>query len=188
MNTKEVKNNRNIEIEKMPNTSSFKKYLPNIVYGGSDGAVSYFTLMAGAYGAGMPIKMLIAIGVSNVAADAFSMASADYLSEDSKGKTNKKESLKKAFATFISFILLGCLPLAPTFYAFMTTSADSKLSLPIFLASTFMTFIGFTYIGYLRGTILRRPLFKTILQSAIICSTSAAVAYFIGEYVTKVLM
>ena len=39
------------------------KYLPSIVYGGSDGAVSYFTLMAGAYGAGRSIKMLIEIGV-----------------------------------------------------------------------------------------------------------------------------
>lgn len=191
---------------------NLKKYLPSFVYGGSDGAVSYFTLMAGAYGAGMPINMLIAIGISNVIADAFSMASADYLSEDSKStnikhhinitddiqdnKTqyksilpnlNLSEEFKNAIVTFFSFIALGLFPLAPTIYAYWTLPSDNTLPGYIFLLSCIFTFFGFTYIGYLRGKVLKRDLLHTILQSIIVCSVSAFVAYFIGEYVANIL-
>lgn len=166
---------------------NLKKYLPSFVYGGSDGAVSYFTLMAGAYGAGMTIKMLIAIGVSNVIADAFSMATADYLSEDSKPNKNQKEEIKNAFITFAAFIILGLFPLAPTLYAYYTLPLDTTLPSHIFLLSCILTFLGFTYIGYLRGKILNRKLLNTIVQSIFICSISAIVAYYIGEYVANIL-
>jgi VIT1/CCC1 family predicted Fe2+/Mn2+ transporter len=164
-----------------------KKYLPSIVYGGSDGAVSYFTLMAGAYGAGLPIKMLIAIGVSNVVADAFSMATADYLSEDSKDDSNRIDDLKNASVTFISFIILGLFPLAPTLYSFFTLPLNSPLPLNMFIVSCVLTLLGFTYIGYLRGRILKRNLLNTILQSVLICTISATVAYVLGEYVAQML-
>lgn len=164
-----------------------KKYLPSIVYGGSDGAVSYFTLMAGAYGAGVPIKILIAIGVSNVIADAFSMATADYLSEDSRVNITFKEEEISAFVTFISFALIGCFPLAPSIYAYYTLPANSTLPLSMFLLSTVLTLVGFTYIGYLRGKILRRNIYRTVLQSIIICSVSAGIAFYVGEYVARLI-
>jgi VIT1/CCC1 family predicted Fe2+/Mn2+ transporter len=167
--------------------NTLTKYLPSFVYGGSDGAVSYFTLMAGAYGAGMSIKMLIAIGVSNVIADAFSMATADFLAEDSRISSNKIEELKSATVTFSAFIVLGLFPLAPTLYAYFKLPLDSTLPLNMFLLSTFLTFIGFTYIGYLRGKILKRNILNTVLQSVVICSVSASVAYFIGEYISKII-
>jgi VIT1/CCC1 family predicted Fe2+/Mn2+ transporter len=166
---------------------TLRKYLPSIVYGGSDGAVSYFTLMAGAYGAGLSIKMLIAIGVSNVIADAFSMATADYLSEDSKIGAIEKEEFLNALITFISFVLIGCFPLAPSVWAYYTLPSDATLPLSMFLLSTILTIIGFSYIGYLRGKILRRNLYTTILQSVIICSVSASVAYWLGEVVAKMI-
>ncbi len=167
--------------------TSIKKYLPSIVYGGSDGAVSYFTLMAGAYGAGVPIKILIAIGLSNVIADAFSMATADYLSEDSKTGTNEKLARKNAIVTFVSFVTLGLLPLIPTVYSYFTLPPDATLPLNMFLLSSLLTLAGFTYIGYLRGKVLNRDLISTIAQSIFICSTSAAVAYFIGEYLSRII-
>ena len=166
---------------------TIKKYLASIVYGGSDGAVSYFTLMAGAYGAGLPIKMLIAIGVSNVVADAFSMATADFLSEDSKINVTKKEGETSALVTFIAFVILGCFPLAPSIYAYYTLPADSTLPLSMFILSTGLTLLGFTYIGYLRGKILKRNLTNTIIQSIILCSVSAGIAYYLGEYVAKLI-
>ncbi|MCX6757187.1 MAG: VIT1/CCC1 transporter family protein [Candidatus Nomurabacteria bacterium] len=163
--------------------ATIKKYLSSIVYGGSDGAVSYFTLMAGAYGAGLSIKMLIAIGVSNVVADAFSMATADYLSEDSKINITEKEEETSAVVTFISFILIGFFPLAPSLYAYYTLPPDATLPFSMFLASTILTLFSFTYIGYLRGKILKRNLSHTIIQSIIICSISAVIAYYLGEYI-----
>lgn len=164
-----------------------KKYLPGIVYGGSDGAVSYFTLMAGAYGAGLSIKMLIAIGVSNVVADAFSMATADYLSEDSRAGMKQREAQISATVTFFAFILVGCLPLIPSLIAYYTLPPNTTLPLSMFLLSTFLTIVGFSYIGYLRGKTLKRNLLHTILQSIIVCSFSAVVAYWLGETIVKLL-
>jgi VIT1/CCC1 family predicted Fe2+/Mn2+ transporter len=166
---------------------TLRKYLPSIVYGGSDGAVSYFTLMAGAYGAGLPITMLIAIGVSNVIADAFSMATADYLSEDSRKGISLRDEEISAVVTFFAFAIVGCLPLIPSIIAYYTLPPDSTLPLSMFLLSTALTIIGFSYIGYLRGKILRRNLSRTILQSIIICSISAAVAYWIGNVVAQAI-
>lgn len=53
----------------------------------------------------------------------------------------------------------------------------------MFLASTILTLCSFTYIGYLRGKILKRNLSHTIIQSIIICSISAVIAYYLGEYI-----
>lgn len=167
--------------------ATIKKYLSSIVYGGSDGAVSYFTLMAGAYGAGLSIKMLIAIGVSNVVADAFSMATADYLSEDSKKDTTLKEEETSAVVTFLSFLFIGSLPLVPSLYAYYTLPADATLPLSVFLFSMFLTLIGFSYIGYLRGTILKRNISRTIIQSVAICSISAFIAFYLGEYIAALI-
>lgn len=166
---------------------TIKKYLASIVYGGSDGAVSYFTLMAGAYGAGLTIKMLIAIGVSNVVADAFSMATADYLSEDSKINVKEKDEIESAIITFIAFVLIGCFPLAPSIYAYYTMPAEATLPLSMFIASTALTLFGFTYIGYLRGKILKRNIYRTVVQSIIICSVSAIIAYYLGEFVANLI-
>jgi VIT1/CCC1 family predicted Fe2+/Mn2+ transporter len=167
--------------------ATIRKYLPSIVYGGSDGAVSYFTLMAGAYGAGLPIAMIIAIGVSNVIADAFSMASADYLSEDSRKGAIFREEEISAVVTFFAFAVVGCFPLIPSLIAYYTLPPGSTLPLSMFLLSTALTMIGFSYIGYLRGKILRRNLSKTILQSIVICSVSAIVAYWIGSAVAGII-
>lgn len=158
-----------------------------MVYGGSDGAVSYFTLMAGAYGAGLSIKMLIAIGVSNIFADAFSMASADYLSEDSKDKDEQYMASKSALVTFISFVLLGILPLIPTVYAYATMDPDSTLPFEMFVMSSALTLLGFVYIGYMRAKVLNRNIKRTIFQSLLICSVSAIVAYYLGESVARLL-
>lgn len=171
----------------MDKSKFYKKYLPSMVYGGSDGAVSYFTLMAGAYGAGLSIKMLIAIGISNIFADAFSMASANYLSEDSKADREEYLAGKNAAVTFMAFVLLGILPLIPTIYAYITMNPDGALPFEIFVMSSGLTVLGFIYIGYMRAKVLRRNIKSTILQSLFICSISAIVAYYLGEGVAELL-
>ena len=48
------------------------------VYGGIDGAVTTFAIVAGVMGAGLSTKVIIALGIANVLADGFSMAAANY--------------------------------------------------------------------------------------------------------------
>lgn len=58
-----------------PTTSG---YLRDCVYGGIDGAVTTFAIVAGVEGAGFSRTVIIALGIANVLADGFSMAAANY--------------------------------------------------------------------------------------------------------------
>jgi len=157
---------------------SIKKYLPSFVYGGSDGAVTTFAVMAGAVGAGLDTRIIIILGLANLFSDGFSMASANYLAEDSRAKENKIEAFKNAVATFFSFICIGFIPLIPI----LLMVQSSK-----FLLSTVFTLITFACIGYIRGKILNRHPIKLALQAVVIGSICAGISYVIGEYISKLV-
>ncbi len=53
-------------------------YLRDFVYGGIDGAVTTFAIVAGVKGAGFSHLVIIALGIANVLADGFSMAAGNY--------------------------------------------------------------------------------------------------------------
>lgn len=58
-----------------PNRQS---YLKDLVYGGIDGTVTTFAIIAGVAGAGLSSNIIIALGLANVLADGFSMAAGNY--------------------------------------------------------------------------------------------------------------
>ena len=60
--------------------SRFGEYIRDIVYGGNDGIVTTFAVVAGTVGAGMPRYVIIILGVANLLADGGSMATGAYLS------------------------------------------------------------------------------------------------------------
>ncbi|WP_083481136.1 VIT1/CCC1 transporter family protein, partial [Jannaschia donghaensis] len=53
-------------------------HLRDAVYGGIDGAVTTFAIVAGVAGAGLPVGVILALGIANVLADGFSMAAGNY--------------------------------------------------------------------------------------------------------------
>lgn len=53
-------------------------YLKDCVYGGIDGAVTTFAIVAGVHGAGFSPTIILALGIANVLADGFSMAASNY--------------------------------------------------------------------------------------------------------------
>lgn len=53
-------------------------YLRDIVYGGIDGSVTTFAIVAGVAGAGLSPLIIVALGIANVLADGFSMAAGNY--------------------------------------------------------------------------------------------------------------
>ncbi len=161
---------------------SIKNILPAIVYGGSDGAVTTFSVMAGAYGAGLDPRIIIILGCANLASDGFSMASADYLSEESRDEATNKKSLLQAFVTFFAFTLVGIIPLIPFLLALAI-----KLPVSEFLLSVVATLIAFTFIGYIRGYILGKNKILTTLQSVSIGMLCAGVAYYVGSFIASIL-
>ncbi len=53
-------------------------YLRDWVYGGIDGAITTFAIVAGVVGAGLSAKIIVILGLANLFADGFSMAASNY--------------------------------------------------------------------------------------------------------------
>ena len=80
-----------------------KKYLPQFVYGSIDGTVTTFAVVAGVSGASLAASVVLILGIANVFADGFSMASSNYLSERSKPGSNKLGALQLQFLITLVF-------------------------------------------------------------------------------------
>lgn len=62
----------------------FEKYIGEFVYGGIDGCVTTFAVVAGSVGAGLDASIIIILGFANLLADGFSMSIGAYLSAKSE--------------------------------------------------------------------------------------------------------
>jgi len=60
------------------------KYLPEFVYGGMDGCVTTFAVVAGSAGAGLSTNIVLILGFANLIADGFSMSVGNYLSANAE--------------------------------------------------------------------------------------------------------
>lgn len=73
--------------------NKYQKYLGEFVYGGIDGTVTTFAVVAGAVGAGLDNSVIIILGFANLFADGFAMSVGSYLS--SKSEKDNYEKHKK---------------------------------------------------------------------------------------------
>ncbi len=64
--------------------SRFEGYLGEFVYGGIDGCVTTFAVVAGSVGAGLSSTVIIILGFANLLADGFAMSVGAYLSSKSE--------------------------------------------------------------------------------------------------------
>jgi vacuolar iron transporter family protein len=73
-------------------------FIQDIVYGGNDGIVTTFAVVAGTVGADLPHGVIIVLGLANLLADGSSMATGAYLSLKSEAdqyERTRKEELKE---------------------------------------------------------------------------------------------
>lgn len=61
------------------NKGAAHNYLRDFVYGGIDGSVTTFAVVAGTMGANLTVRVVLILGVANLLADGFSMAASNYL-------------------------------------------------------------------------------------------------------------
>lgn len=156
---------------------TLRNYLPSFVYGGSDGTITTFAVMAGAVGAGIDTRVVLILGLANLVSDGFSMASSDYLAEDSRKGERKSVVLKNSIVTFFSFVVIGFIPILPVIFA-----AKEKQ----FLLSSIFTLATFALIGYLRARILNRNGLALALESVGIGTVCASLAYIVGLYISQI--
>ncbi|MDP3975671.1 MAG: VIT1/CCC1 transporter family protein, partial [bacterium] len=67
------------------------KYLPEAVYGASDGIVTTFAIVSGVVGADLSTSIILILGFANLLADGFSMAAGNYLSIKSEKEYHREE-------------------------------------------------------------------------------------------------
>lgn len=74
----------NEEIIHSQQLQRFHKYLGEFVYGGIDGSVTTFAVVAGAAGANLESNVVLILGFANLLADGFAMSIGSYLSSKSQ--------------------------------------------------------------------------------------------------------
>ncbi len=227
--------------------SRFQNYLGEFVYGGIDGSVTTFAVVAGSTGANFDSSIIIILGFANLLADGFAMSVGSYLSAKSEQENYEKhknieywevenlperereeiraiyrakgfdgellenivnvitsdkdrwvdvmmkeelemlEESKSAvltgLMTYLSFIVIGFIPL-------ITYVSDYILKLNtdnLFLISCLLTSIAFIIIGYLKSSLNNSSRIKGILETVLLGGIAAAVSYFVGNILEKVI-
>lgn len=218
----------------------YSKYLPDFIYGGIDGSVSTFAIVAGVTGASLSPTIVLILGFANLFADGFSMAVSNYLSTKSKeefaDKIRKSEEnsvknipeeetqeireifarkgftgqklddaveiitsnkdiwvdtmmkdefgivedesspIKNAAVTFISFSLIGFIPLL----AYMLAYFSEFFKTNTFISSIIFTLIALFIVGSVKGRIIEKSWFSSGLETLIIGGVAAFIAYYVG--------
>ena len=164
-----------------------RKYLAEFIYGGIDGTVTTFAIVAGAVGASLSPAIILILGFANLFADGFSMAISNYLSNKSQSDlysnhkhahSHLKNPRKTALATFFAFIIIGFIPLI----TFVISPFSSHLQSNQFLYSSLLTAMAFIIIGYHKGKIVKKSKFKSSLETLIVGGIAAAIAFLVGFF------
>ncbi len=222
-----------------------KDYIAEFVYGGIDGSITTFAVVAGAAGANAEIKWVLIFGFANLIADGFSMSVGNYFSSkaeqdnydkheaieyweiehlrekeieevreiyEAKGFKGQlledvvaqiisdkkvwvdtmmreelemtreiKSPLSTAVATFISFNIVGLIPLLAYVVATFTDVNPAAL-FPISCVGTGLSLI---FVGYMQGVVTDINKTKSILQTLALGGLAAAFAYFVGEILAR---
>jgi VIT1/CCC1 family predicted Fe2+/Mn2+ transporter len=152
----------------------FKKYLPQFVYGSIDGTVTTFAIVSGVAGAALSPIIVLILGVANVLADGFSMASSNYLSERSKDNHNTVDAFKTSLATFSAFVVVGFVPILPYIFNWQIPNYS------LFQTSCVFTFLTFLFIGLVRGHVTSENKINTAFETILIGGAAAAISYYVG--------
>ena len=224
----------------------FQDYLGEFVYGGIDGSVTTFAVVAGAVGASLDSSIIIILGFANLFADGFSMSVGSYLSAKSERDNFKKhqkieywevenipeaekeevreiyrekgfegdllekvvdvitsdkdrwvdvmmkdelammETNKSPFAmgavTFISFILVGLIPLVLYVWDYIFGFEGN-----LFLSTCLLTSLGFIVIGFLKTYVNETSKIKGILETLVLGAIAAGVAFYVGDVLESIV-
>ncbi len=161
-----------------------KKYLPEFVYGGMDGAITTFAIVAGVIGASLSSVIVLILGFANLFADGFSMAVSNYLSVKSEHdirRKPRKNPMKTALMTFISFFIMGFIPLLSFVIASITK--NSYLITNQFNYSIVLTGVALIVVGWFKGNITGKSKLKSSAQTLLIGGIAALLAFLVGWFI-----
>ncbi len=228
-------------------SSAKYNWIPDFVYGGIDGAVTTFAVVAGVEGANLSVPIILILGFANLFADGFSMSVGKYLSDKSnidqyekikqieyrhltekrdheisevrdilksygfKGKDLTRgveiitsnpdawvdlmmrnefnmtlenvDPLKGGFSTFISFILIGFIPLVGYVFGPMIGMGNGST----FVFTCISTLLALFVVGAVKSRFSLKNWFTSGLQTALIGGIAAAIAYLVGYFLRGIV-
>jgi VIT1/CCC1 family predicted Fe2+/Mn2+ transporter len=169
-------------------------YLSEFVYGGIDGAVTTFAVVAGATGARFDSKVLLVLGFANLIADGFSMGVGSYLSTKSEQQLMEKKGesivdepspVINGVTTYASFILVGLVPLLVFTADFIFDLGMNNMD--AFYLTAFMTALAFVGIGLLKSRVAQAPRVRAIMETLVLGVIAAGLAYVLGDLLEKLI-
>ena len=170
----------------------FEDYLSEFVYGGIDGAVTTFAVVAGATGARFDTTVILVLGFANLIADGFSMGVGSYLSTKSEQELMEKRGestsdepspIINGATTYVSFILIGLVPL-------LIYAIDQIFALELnnlFGIAMILTAGAFVFIGYLKSRVAQSPVVRAVLETLILGVIAAGFAYVLGDVLERII-
>lgn len=170
----------------------FEDYLSEFVYGGIDGAVTTFAVVAGATGARFDLKVILVLGFSNLIADGFSMSVGSYLSSKSSIELMQKRGESVAdepspiingFMTYLSFIIVGLVPLI----AYLADYLFGWGSGNVFLISILSTAVAFWGIGLLKSRVAKTPVVRAVFETVALGLIAAVLAFALGDVLERLI-
>lgn len=164
------------------------RYLPEFVYGSIDGTVTTFAVVAGAVGASFSSAVILILGFANLFADGFSMAVSNFMSRKSERDLNRgnlfgKTPFKSALATFVSFVLVGFIPL----FFFVLALVFPSLLGYAFLYSAILTGIAFLFIGAVKGIVVNKRKVRSALETFLVGTIASLMAFFVGHFLRSLV-
>jgi len=220
-------------------------YIGEFVYGGIDGSVTTFAVVAGAAGANLDSSVVIILGFANLIADGFAMSVGSYLSNKSELERFEKheqveywevehlpekerEEVKEIYAakgfegellekvvdvitankkrwvdvmmkeelgmikeekspikmgavTFISFIVVGFIPLLVYVLDYLSST---KIEQP-FLIAILLTSAAFMLIGWLKSSVNQTNPFRSIIETLMLGAFAAGLSFLVGDVLAK---
>lgn len=145
------------------------KYSSEVVYGGVDGLITTFAIVAGSLGAGLTYDIILILGFASLLADGFSMGISSYLAE--KMRIDKKHPFYVGLSTFASFIAIGSLPLMPFVF-----NIDYAFEIAIFILS-----MALFLLGYSKGQLQQG------FESLFIGGVAVIVSFYAARYIKELV-
>ncbi|MFT5668373.1 MAG: VIT1/CCC1 family predicted Fe2+/Mn2+ transporter [Vicingaceae bacterium] len=228
--------------------SKWEDYIGEFVYGGIDGSVTTFAVVAGSAGAGLDSSVVIILGFANLIADGFAMSVGSYLSNKSEQQNyekherveywevenlpeKEKEEIREIYAakgfdgelleqvvdvitsdkdrwvdvmmkeelnmmkedksplamgamTFISFVLIGIIPLIAYLWDYNSSSSEPAHLFKISIALTFAAFIG---IGWLKSYVAETSRIRSIAETLFLGAAAALLSYIVGSWLETLI-
>ncbi|MFC3932865.1 VIT1/CCC1 transporter family protein [Streptococcus dentapri] len=157
---------------------AIRTYAKSIVYGGMDGIVTTFAVVAGSVGGNLGITPIIILGFSNLLADGFSMAVGDYLSSTTEENHDRSHAFKNAGATFLSFNLFGLIPLL----SYILINVVNLFQHHTFWIACLLVSVALALLGLVKALITETHKGKEILRTLSVGLLAALFAYYIGQF------